>query len=144
MLGKLCKLLRMCGIDTEYSEKGIALLLESRKENRTILTANTRIRGKKNVLFIQTSQPMAQLREVIARYKLQNELQLFSRCLECNSKLKPVSKESVRDKVPYYTYKNFEKFVICPSCQKVFWKGSHYKNMTQEIKKILGSITESK
>ncbi len=144
MLGKLCKLLRMCGIDTKYSNQGIALILEAKKEERIILTANTRLRGKEDVLFIKASRPLTQLNDVIHHYKLQNKLQLLTRCLDCNARLKSVSKESVKDKIPYYTYLNFDEFAQCPNCQKVFWKGSHYKNMVRGIEKILNSIKESK
>ena len=133
MLGKLCKLLRICGIDTLYSNRGIVILVEARKERRVILTKNTRLRNGEGVFFIETSLPAVQLKNVIDKYNLQNEIRPFSRCIECNDKLVPVNKESVRDKVPYFTYKNFDEFAICSNCQRVYWKGSHYKRMLEDI-----------
>lgn len=144
MLGKLCKLLRICGIDTLYSNRGIAILIEARKEGRIILTRNTRLRGSEGVFFLETSSSNLQMKNVIDRYALQDEIQLFSRCLECNEKLTPVKKESVRDKVPYFTYKHFDKFTICPNCQKVYWKGSHYKKMVKTIKDALRGTNDKK
>jgi uncharacterized protein with PIN domain len=137
MLGKLCKLLRMCGIDTLYTNQGMAILIEARKDNRIILTRNTHLRAKPNVFFMNTSDSTAQLKNVITHFKLHNNIECFSRCLDCNCKLTPVSKTSIRDKVPYFTYKNFTEFALCKNCQKVYWKGSHYKNMLQEVKDIL-------
>ena len=77
------------------------------------------------------------MKNIIDRYALQDEIQFFSCCLECNEKLTPVKKESVRDKVPYFTYKHFDEFTMCPNCQKVYWKGSHYKKMVKTIKDAL-------
>jgi uncharacterized protein with PIN domain len=139
MLGKLCKHLRVCGIDTLYSNQGIAILLEARKQNRIVITRNTHLRGKDSIFFIQTSNPVTQLKMVITQYNLQNRIQPFSRCIECNYKLKSVSKESVRDKVPYFTYKNFNEFALCLQCQRVYWKGSHYKNMIKDIKYLIAN-----
>jgi uncharacterized protein with PIN domain len=133
MLGKLCKLLRICGIDTLYSNQGTAILVEARKENRIILTMNTRLRGKEGVYFIDATDPPRQLERVITEYKLQKAIRLFSRCIECNETLVPTTKDAVRDKVPYFTYTHFDDFAMCPKCQRVYWKGSHYKNMLKDV-----------
>lgn len=139
MLGKLCRLLRTCGIDTAYSNEGMAILLLARKEQRVILTRNTQLKDKQNVLFLELCEPREQLRNVIEHYKLHTDIHLFSRCIECNAELKHVRKTSVKGKVPYFTYKNFQEFAQCPQCGRVYWKGSHYKNMLREIKDVLGS-----
>lgn len=133
MLGRLCKLLRICGIDTLYSNRGTAILVEARKEGRIILTMNTRLRGKEGVYFIENTTPQSQLESVITEYKLQRTIQIFSRCIECNDKLVPTPKGAVRDKVPFFTYRHFDDFATCPSCQRVYWKGSHYKKMLKDI-----------
>jgi uncharacterized protein with PIN domain len=143
MLGRLCKLLRICGIDTLYSNRGTAILVEARKEGRIILTMNTRLRGKEGVYFIENTTPQSQLESVITEYKLQRTIQLFSRCIECNDKLVPTPKVAVRDKVPYYTYKHFDDFAICPSCQRVYWKGSHYKKMLKDVLPLVSKWNNS-
>lgn len=136
MLGKLCRLLRICGIDTLYSNEGMKILLEARKENRIVLTKNTQLRDKENIFFIQTSDPVIQLKDVIAHYDLRHLVQPFSRCITCNCRLESVSKESVKDKVPYFTFKHFNEFALCPGCKRVYWKGSHYERMLREIQDI--------
>lgn len=137
MLGKLCKLLRTCGIDTSYSNEGMALLLLARKEQRVILTRNTQLKDKQNVLFLELSDPREQLKNVIEHYKLHTDIHLFSRCIECNTELRHVRKTSIKGKVPYFTYKNFQEFAQCPQCGRVYWKGSHYKNMLREIEDVI-------
>jgi uncharacterized protein with PIN domain len=143
MLGKLCKLMRICGINTAYSNKGKELLIQARNQGRIILTRNTRLKEKKEVFFIETSRPVDQLTLVLDTYKLRRSLSPFSRCIECNHKLEPVAKENIREKIPYYTYQHFNEFAWCPSCQRVFWKGSHYKHMIKDIADILTSTKRS-
>jgi uncharacterized protein with PIN domain len=137
MLGKLCKLLRICGIDAAYSNQGMAILLEARKQNRIVLTRNTRLQKKKEVFFMKTSDPVEQLEHIISEFKLKNRIAPFSRCIECNCKLKAVDKTLIRNSIPYFTYKHFDEFALCPNCRRVFWKGSHYKRMLKDIRHLL-------
>ncbi len=95
------------------------------------------MRNKNGIFFVQTSNPTLQLKDVITHYNLQKDIRPFSRCIECNCLLKSVKKESIRDNVPYFTFKNFDEFAQCPNCERVYWKGSHYKRMLQEIEDIL-------
>jgi uncharacterized protein with PIN domain len=139
MLGRLCKLLRICGIDTAYTNQGIAILLEARKENRIILTRNTRLQTKKMVCFVKETEPARQLEHIISKYDLQDQIAPFSRCIECNYRLQSVEKNSIKDKIPFFTYQKFDEFAICPNCQRIYWKGSHYKNMTKNIDHLLSN-----
>ena len=138
MLGKLCKLLRICGIDTNYSKGGMVILLEAKKDQRIVLTKNTRLRGREGVFFIEAALPVMQLKVIIDAYNLHHILEPFSRCILCNEKLATVDKESVKERVPYFTYKNFNEFAICPNCHRIYWKGSHYNKMMEEIEETSG------
>ena len=53
---------------------------------------------------------------------------------ECNVVLKRVSKESVFEKVPPYVYLTQERFALCPSCNRVFWHGTHADQMLKRIR----------
>jgi len=144
MLGKLCRLLRIIGIDSAYSNEGMAILLSARREGRTILTRNTRLRGKRDVFFIDSSKTAQQLRAVLDRHNLWNEVKPFTRCVVCNERLIHVEKDAVKKRVPYFTYKHFDEYAQCPQCDRVYWKGSHYKNMLKEVEAILGeTLSES-
>jgi uncharacterized protein with PIN domain len=137
MLGKLCKLLRMIGVDCAYSNAGMAILVNARKEGRVILTCNSRLRNKQNVFFIEASQPAAQLYEVVNTHGLWDEIMPFTRCVLCNEALKPIAREEVKGKVPFYTYNSFNEYARCPQCSRIYWKGSHYKRMMEEIGEML-------
>jgi uncharacterized protein with PIN domain len=143
MLGKLCKLLRTCGIDASYSNEGMAILLQARKEGRIVLTRNTHLSGKQNVFSVELSAPKEQLMEIIARFGLHEEIHPFSRCIECNAELDPVEKKSVEGRVPYFTYKNFNRFAQCRGCGKIYWEGSHYKHMLRDIEDVMKAKQDS-
>ncbi len=137
MLGKLCRYLRICGIDTTYSDQGIKALIVAKRENRIFLTRNTNLKKKENVFFISSENLFEQLNEIICKFNLTEEINFFSRCLCCNERLLAVDKERVRELVPFYTYKNFDEFAECPRCKRIYWKGSHYKKMVETIKKYI-------
>jgi uncharacterized protein with PIN domain len=137
MLGKLCKYLRLCGIDTRYSNEGLKALIQARKEERIILTRNTQLGGRAGVYFIAADDPIAQVKSVLVHYGINDDVRFFSRCLMCNEPLSPVPKERIKGKVPYYTFRKFSEFAECPACQRVYWKGSHYANMQKKINAML-------
>lgn len=137
MLGRLCKYLRICGIDTAYSNEGMKILISAKKENRIILTRNTILRGKEGIFFIEMNDPIIQLKRVITQFNLKDKMSFFSRCLLCNELLFFIEKEKIHNRVPYYTYKNFDEFAECPNCKRVYWKGSHYQKMLNDIEKML-------
>ena len=144
MLGKLCKLLRIYGIDTIFSNEGKAILLAAKREGRIVLTKNTQLRNREDVFFIEPEEPLVQFKLVLSEYGLKDEIDPFSRCLVCNDKLIAVSKETVREQIPYFTYKNFTEFAQCPNCHRVYWKGSHYEKMLKEISGVGLSMPNSK
>ena len=138
MLGRLCRYLRLCGIDTQYSNEGLKTLLIAKKENRIVLTRNTHLKNRDGVFYIETEDLTTQLKTVIEKFELRNQLNSFSRCLLCNEPLIFVEKDKVKKRIPFYTYKNFNEFAECPKCGRVYWKGSHYKNMVNKIKQLIG------
>jgi uncharacterized protein with PIN domain len=138
MLGKLCKYLRMCGIDTLYSNEGMKSWLYAKREGRIFITKNLRLKDKENVFFLESDILHVQLKKIINSFNLGDQLNFFSRCLCCNEMLIPVKKEEIKNNIPYYTYKNFDEFAQCPKCKRIYWKGSHYEKMEMDIKKMLG------
>ncbi len=137
MLGKLSRLLRMVGIDTAYSNEGMAILIDARKEGRIIVTRNTNLRGRNGVFFVDTARPVSQLRELVDAYDLWDAMKPFSRCILCNEMLSPVEKKAVKGKVPFFTYLHFDEYAQCGKCGRVYWKGSHYRRMMSEVARAL-------
>ena len=79
-----------------------------------------------------------QLKEVVRRYGLAGRFRPFERCLACNGKIVTVSKETVTGNIPPDTDRYFTEFFQCTSCQRVYWKGSHYERMQNFIQRVLG------
>ena len=139
MLGKLAKLLRILGFDTLYS-KDIPLgelLRIGREEERIILTRRTIMekQGEEyKYLFITDNNPKGQLKEVLKGLDLKIHPEMaFTRCVQCNCRLKKMERNHVKGSVPDYIYETHRDFSYCAFCGKVFWKGTHYENMLRSF-----------
>ena len=139
-LGKLAKWLRTLGYDTLFSQtiSDQELISQALKEDRTILTRDTRLVQMKSVtkyLLIESDQPLKQLKQVKEKFNLKIDEQIFfSRCLVCNTVLEKIEKESIKEKIPPYVYKTQNTFVYCGKCDKIFWVGTHVQRMSQRLK----------
>lgn len=141
-LGKLAKALRILGFDTSYqncfSDKLIVEIAE--KEDCIVLTRNVGLLKHKSVkwgYWLRSQMVERQLEEVVSRYNLLPEVSLFKRCLSCNGRIEEVAKEAVSEKLLLKTNQYFDEFFQCASCKKVYWKGSHYENMLQMVRRHL-------
>jgi uncharacterized protein with PIN domain len=140
MLGRLAKWLRVLGQDVIYGRhlSGAGLIHAARQENRTILTRDRRLRFKQpqDVLFIESNQFRDQLLQVVNRFHLVRDQDLFRRCLTCNSRLQPRSKFSVKEVVPEYVFLTQDNFFWCAECHRIYWPATHHQNMLQELQKL--------
>ncbi len=137
MLGKLARWLRVLGADTAYSnaydDDEVVRLAES--ENRIILTRDTALAARRmqaQCLFVESDHYKEQLLQVLRAFDLK-DFNIFSRCLECNTALKEVDKESIFERVPPFVYLTQKRFAVCPSCDRVFWHGTHADAMLKRI-----------
>ena len=145
-LGKLAKFLRILGYDTLFCSKidDHKLIRKSLEEKRVILTRDTklsRFKTAQNQLLVKNNESIQQLKQVIEHFKLKpKKKDLFSRCLLCNNILEEIKKEEVKDNIPPYVFKTQKDFVICKSCHKIFWKGTHTERLKEKLKenKITG------
>ena len=138
-LGKLVKLIRLCGFDTYYrkdiNDKDIITLALS--EARIILTRDKGLLKNKQVThgyWIRSQNPDEQLTEIINRFDLKDQMNLFTRCMECNGILSVVPKEDILDRLLPETRKYFHDFKICNDCKRIYWEGSHYDRMKRRLK----------
>ena len=145
-VGRLAKWLRIAGYDTLFvtdMEDG-ELVRRAQRENRVILTRDSSIMRRRVVtsghlkaLLISSDDPRSQLRQVMEEYVLDDGRGL-SRCIECNVPLADVGKEGVRERVPPFVFQTQEEFMECPCCHKLYWRGTHWKNMRQELTRMRG------
>jgi uncharacterized protein with PIN domain len=140
-LGRLTAHLRMLGFDCTYQNDfedaemaGIAV-----QENRIVLTRDRRLLMRKVIVYgycLRSLDSFEQLTEVMQRFELANRAQPFHRCLRCNDPLEPVSKEMILDRLEPLTKQYFDEFRICPNCQQIYWKGSHYARMLKLVEQV--------
>lgn len=141
-LGKLTKYLRLLGFDT-YFDKNIndnEIITISLSEKRIILTRDRQMLKNNRIThgcWIRSTDPRAQIREVMARFDLLNQLKPFTRCMECNGILQDVSKEEISENLPPRTRRYYREFWKCQACGNIYWEGSHYVNMKKQIQNLL-------
>jgi len=147
-LGKLARHLRMLGFDTIYENDCTdpQIVNIAQAEKRAVLTRDTellKIKAIEEGYLIKSKNHLKQLAEVILRFDLASRIRPFSRCIVCNGVVEKVEKEAVICKLPQKTRLYYEEFFQCKSCERVYWKGSHYIKMNRFIEEFLSEISGS-
>lgn len=147
MLGKLAVWLRIAGYDTLYigdfdCEDEDSELLKNFLD-RILLTKDRglyqkAIKNKRDVFLIVSNDVAEQMRE-LKKIGVNFQL-LMDRCSVCNSLLrKPSSEEAlevmVREGISEDIGQRYELW-YCEKCRKLYWMGSHWKNMAEFLKKL--------
>ena len=86
-------------------------------------------------VFIKDDSLPMQLKQV----KYEQDIDLkpsLKKCIECNTCLEEIKKENVRGKVPPYVYNTQDYFLLCKSCKRLYWRGTHYKNIKEFFSKL--------
>lgn len=143
MLGKLARELRLLGIDCAYQKEPDfeSTLRKAKKEDRILLTRNTKLRNKESVIFIESEKVAEQVEQFL---KIFHDLAInpMTRCLNCNVVLVETDKASVKLKVPFYVYQTQERFYTCPNCGRIYWRGTHYEDMKNRVNRYLKKKVE--
>jgi len=140
MLGSLCRRMRLLGFDSELnpeSEMG-RFLINADRENRLAVTLASRKTDRPGnpPLILESRDLTGQVVELLDHFTETPRLHPFTRCLDCNRTLNEISPEEARGRVPDKITEIFSHFMECPECGKVFWKGSHYEDMLEEMERI--------
>jgi hypothetical protein len=112
----------------------------SKRENRVILTKSRKLLKFKDVthgIFIRPGTTTEQIRRIIDYLDIKDKIKPFSRCLRCNTLLNIVQKEKILDRIPPKTKEFCDEYVQCQSCDKIYWKGTHFINMKKVVRQIL-------
>jgi uncharacterized protein with PIN domain/sulfur carrier protein ThiS len=143
-LWKLARRLRLLGFDTRHDpqlndaqladishQQGLILLTR----DRGLLIRRTVERG----IYIYNTDPENQVKELLQRLALLWCAAPFTRCLLCNGFLEPVdmkdtaAEQKYKSLIPGSVLKWAVDFHYCPSCGKMFWKGTHYEKLLKKI-----------
>ena len=155
MLGKLTRWLRILGYDVEFKpyEEDEKLLDLAKKTGKVLLTSDIELYKKAVKLNIKAflvngKSEVENLAKISEKFSLNLDIEEVeeTRCPKCNFKLKMVSPEEVRDKVPKTTLKTYKEFWVCtnPKCGKVYWQGSHWKKIGKTLKEVKNLVNKTK
>jgi hypothetical protein len=143
MLGSLATWLRFLGIDTMYANNKInddKLLNMAIKLNRVILSQDKQLINrakKKNITVIAINSPILDIQlKTVLDHVIIDPNQILTRCSVCNTKIHEIAKNKIKDIVPDKVYLNNTIFWKCPKCQKIYWRGTHYNQITEKIKSL--------
>ncbi len=149
MLGKLAKKLRLLGYDSLYSSniEDDEIMRLAKNENRILITKDVPLvqkARKKKIWNVQITSD-----DEIEQFLQINKKESLgkctvsgsnSRCPVCNGKLQYIEKNDVSDKVPTGVFENMKDFWKCTKCEKIYWEGTHIKNLqkfTEELNEKL-------
>ncbi len=136
MLGRLAKWLRILGYDTAYFPDldDHQLVRLARAEGRILVTGDRELARRRGLtcLLIVSDDLEEQIQQVISALQLETGL-AFSRCPVCNTPLQDVEKPAVKDRVPPYVFQTQEHFSLCPECDRIYWRGTHWANIRSQV-----------
>ena len=155
MLGHLVRWLRILGFDTlsaidlreSTADVDRPILLAALKEGRIVVTSDKQLlmramRIGLDAIYIEpNSDKVKALRKILEEFKAFNEARknMFTRCPMCNGQLVKVEGKdisTIKDRIPEGVLKFHKMFWVCKKCGKIYWIGSHFRN----IKRILAEV----
>lgn len=142
MLGTLTRYLRFMGYDTlsanllepGNSREDTALLGIAREEGRILLTRDRELarRGGREAVFLESEEVMAQIRALSSLGLITPDL-VMDRCSLCNTRLRPATEAEVEG-ADYAPEERISlSFYLCPACRRVYWMGSHGRNIRESL-----------
>ena len=144
-VGKLARWLRMMGFDSLFFGSGedSQMVARALAEGRTVLTRDTEIlkrrvvtSGRLRAVLIDSEVPERQMQQLMATFDLRRQARPFTLCLECNQPLAERSREEVKDRVPPYVYQTQSQYMECPTCHRVYWRGTHWEAMVRRLNRF--------
>ncbi len=137
-LGELARRLRLLGFDTlwfnDVGDPELARL--SHQQERVLLTRDRKLLMRREVdlgCYVHPRSTDEQMRYLLQRYQLCDEINPFTRCTVCNGRIVAANATAVRDIVPPGVFAVFDRFWSCVDCGKVYWQGSHWESMSQFV-----------
>lgn len=141
MLGKLARWLRMLGHDVKYSNNtdDKELIKIAKTEKRILLTRDLELYQQATgrsieAFYVEGEKEEERLTNLARRFQLKLEIDVKkSRCPKCNTRIKHVNKDSVKDMVPKNTFSKYDDFWQCPKCLQVYWRGAHWTKIRKTL-----------
>jgi uncharacterized protein with PIN domain len=146
-LGKLARYLRLLGFDCLFfNDAGDDRLTKISVAQRRILLTRDRAllmrRELSHGCFLHALNPEKQVSEILCRLDLFRSMRPFTRCMECNGPLLSADKSAVLTLIPERVAKHYTEFWHCGNCEKIYWKGSHYRQLSALIDRVAAAYRE--
>ncbi len=142
MLGNIARKLRLMGYDSRYlADIGDDELIKLAKNDKRIIISRDEDLIRKAIkigvksIFIKNKKEIEQFREIINKLNLKI-IKINgdrSRCPKCNSQTEPINKKNIYKKIPDKVLEYNDKFWECKVCDKIFWEGTHIKNLQEFV-----------
>lgn len=142
-LGGLARWLRAAGYRALW-EPGIAdeqLLKQTQQLKATLLTTDSMLMERRllrdRVIPGLWLPPVLSISEQLERVFREFDLSVGPpRCMSCGGELKPVEKETLRDRIPPRTYRWLNEYFLCSQCGKLFWHGTHWLRIVERLRAL--------
>ncbi len=141
-VGKLARWLRMMGFDTYFFD-GLddgMMVKRALAENRTIITRDSEFMKRRAItthrvraILVSGDNSELQMQAVLNELGLVDKATPFTRCLECNTQLNEMDREKAAGLVPERVYEIQDQYMVCPSCNRIYWRGTHWKSMNDKL-----------
>ncbi len=150
--GKLVRWLRMMGFDCTFftGDNDTDMVDAALRETRIILTRDTGIAGRRLVkkgrigmVLLRTEVPERQMQQVMQELFLSGKVRPFTRCIECNHLLEDRTRGEVRHRIPPYVAATQMNYRECPSCRRIYWRGTHWDAMMKRLSGFLPANPEA-
>jgi uncharacterized protein len=146
MLGPLSRYLRFMGYDTASANsitpgntrEDTLLLARALQEKRLLLTRDKELarRGGDSAVLIGNQEVLGQIQQLVDLGLIEPELRM-TRCSLCNEPLRPAREKEITG-VSYAPKTSSEiPFFWCRRCRRLYWMGSHSRDLEYRFKKGL-------
>ena len=142
-LGGLARWLRAAGYDAAWwpgiddgllvqkASDSIAVMLTT---DRPLMRRGAVTKGAIAALLVPNGPSKRhQLAFVVSKLDLPRK---DARCMNCGGRLRQVDKRAVKDRIPPRTYPWRDDYFLCGRCNKLFWPGTHWSRISQELARV--------
>jgi uncharacterized protein with PIN domain len=138
----------MMGYDSLFfnGDDDSSMVKQALADGRVILTRDTGIMqrrairgGRLRAVLIESEEPEQQMRQLMIALDLKEQSRPFTLCLECNQPLESRSREDVAERVPPYVYRMQTQYMECPTCHRIYWRGTHWEAMVRKLEKMVNA-----
>ncbi|WP_420545152.1 Mut7-C RNAse domain-containing protein [Nitrosopumilus sp.] len=142
MLGNIARKLRLLGFDSEYFPdiEDSKLIEKAQTECRTIISRDYSLiqRAKKKgipTIYVSKEDEFEQFLEIFKNTGL--NIKKISgdtaRCTKCNAETFRVDKSESKTQIPHLVLEQNDFFWQCEKCPKIYWEGTHIKNLQKFV-----------